>query len=266
MRRTGLLLLMLIAVSRRVGADDRDPLARARELYNDGRWGEAVAAAGQARTAPGRADSADLIAARAYVERFREENAAADLAAARERLTRLNPVRFTPRERAEYIVGLGETLYLDGSFGAAAEMFGSALEQNGPLSGAERERVIDWWASALDRDARPRGEFEQRAIYDRIRSRMQTELGATVGSAAAMYWLAAAARGQGDLQSAWDAAEAGWVRSPLAGDRAAALRADLDRLVLDALVAERARVLAQPPDTLREEWEQFKQRWATERP
>jgi hypothetical protein len=73
-----------------------------------------------------------------------------------------------------------------------------------------------------------------------------------------------AARGQGDLQGAWEAVQAGWVRAPMAGDRAPALRADLDRLVLTALVPERARALGQPPEALREEWERFKSRWARE--
>ena len=66
---------------------------------------------------------------------------------------------------------------------------------------------------------------------------------------------------QGDLQAAWDAAEAGWVRASLATDRGAALRADLDRLMLVAIVPERARALAQPADTLRLDWERFKERW-----
>jgi hypothetical protein len=40
-----------------------------------------------------------------------------------------------------------------------------------------------------------------------------------------------------------------------------ALRGDVDRLVQRAIVPERARVMAQPPETLLEEWERFKQRW-----
>ena len=90
---------------------------------------------------------------------------------------------------------------------------------------------------------------------------MRDELTARPGSAAAAYWLAAAARAQGDLQAAWDAAEAGWVRASLATDRGAALRADLDRLMLVAIVPERARALAQPEDTLLLDWENFKERW-----
>jgi hypothetical protein len=132
------------------------------------------------------------------------------------------------------------------------------------LTPDERERVLDWWATALDRDARPRTEFERQAIYQRIRDRMNRELGTTPTSAAACYWMSVAARGQGDLQGAWEAAIAGWVRAPLASEGGVALRADLDQFVLRALVPERARALGQPPEMLREEWERFKERWTKE--
>jgi hypothetical protein len=90
---------------------------------------------------------------------------------------------------------------------------------------------------------------------------MEDELATHPGSAPASYWLAAAARAQGDLQAAWNAAQAGWVRAPLAADRGAALRADLDRLVSRGIVPDRAKGNAQQAETLRQQWEQFKERW-----
>lgn len=238
-----------------------DPIARARALYNQGRFQAAVDAAEQARVVPSRADAADLVAARAYLERYRASAAADDLTNARERFRRLDPIRFGPRERLEYIVGLGETLFFDGAFGAAATVFESVLQGGVDLTGDDRERVLDWWATAIDREARSRPEIERHAAYQRIRSRMDEELAAHAASGAATYWLVAAARAQGDLQAAWDAAQAGWVRAPLAGERREQLRADLDRLVLLAIVPERSKVLAQPPENLRAQWEQFKERW-----
>jgi hypothetical protein len=264
MRRFGWAVALLFAFAAAAGADDRDPVARARLLYNQGKWEDAIMAADQARAALTRADSADLIAARAYLERFRESAAPDDLTSARERLRRINPERFVSRERVEFTVGLGEALYFDASYGAAAEVFDALLEQQGALAGAERERVVDWWGTALDRDARPRSEFDRQAVYQRIRDRMRAELGVSPVSTAAAYWIAAAARGQGDLQGAWDAAQAGWVRALLAGERGVALRTDLDQLVVTALVPERARALGQPPANLRQEWESFKERWASE--
>ena len=90
---------------------------------------------------------------------------------------------------------------------------------------------------------------------------MEEEIAVRPGNGAALYWLASAARAQGDLQAAWDAVQAGWVRAPLAGDRATALREDLDRLMLRGIVPERARVVGQPPQTLQADWERFKERW-----
>ena len=242
-------------------ADTRDLLERARAFYNEQHFEGAIAAAEQARAVPARADSADLIAARAYLERFRESANSGDLTNARERLRRLNPQRLGPRERVEFLVGLGETLYFDSAFGAAAEVFTSVLTPGDALAPDARERVLDWWASAVDRDARPRPDIDRQAVYQRIRDRMEAELAARPGSTAAAYWVSAAARGQGDLQAAWDAAQAGWVRAPMATDRGTSLRADLDRLVLRGIVPERAKALAQPPDTVRQEWERFKERW-----
>ena len=70
-----------------------------------------------------------------------------------------------------------------------------------------------------------------------------------------------AARGQGDYSGAWAAAQAGWVRGALAPDHGAGLRGDIDRLVLRALIPERARATGLSPDTLRADWDAFKERW-----
>jgi len=238
-----------------------DPLAKARQLYNQRQYEAAINAAEQARLTPQRADAADLVAARAYLERFRMSVASDDLTNARDRLARLDPQRLAPRERAEYIIGLGEALYLDGAYGAAANVFDSILNSGDLQAAGGRERVVDWWADALDRDARPRPDIDRQNVYHRIRTRMEEEIAVRPGNGAALYWLASAARAQGDLQAAWDAVQAGWVRAPLAGDRATALREDLDRLMLRGIVPERARTVGQPPQTLQADWERFKERW-----
>jgi hypothetical protein len=253
--------LLLAVASAARAADPKDPLERARLLYNQRQYEKAVTAAEEARRNPDRADSADLIAARAYLEQYRETAAAEDLANARDRLRRISPQRFVPTERMEFIVGLGEALYFDDAAGAAAALFDSVLASPDNLLGDARERVLDWWASAVDRDARPRSEIERQGLYQKVRERMASELASNPASAAAAYWAAAAARGQGDLQAAWDAAQAAWVRAPLTADQGATLRGDLDNLVQRAIIPERARLAAQSADTLRMEWERFKQRW-----
>src|SRR5438477_248662 len=109
MRRFGGLLALLIACAPAApAAQTRDGLARARQLYNQRKFEAAVLAADQARSQAGLAASADLIAARAFLERFRESAAPDDLSQARQRLRRLDPLRFLPRERVEFVVGLGE--------------------------------------------------------------------------------------------------------------------------------------------------------------
>jgi hypothetical protein len=259
MRVAVLTSVLALTLSPAWAADD--PLARARLLYNQRQFDAAVQLAEQARLTPARADAADLVAARAYLERFRESAASDDLTNARDRLRRLDPQKLGPRERAEYAVGLGETLFFEGAFGAAATVFDSVLQSRDALAGEARERVLDWWASAIDREAKPRPDIERQGVYQRIRTRMAEELAARPASAAAAYWLASAARSQGDLHAAWDAAQAGWVRARLASDKGAALREDLDRLVLRAIVPDRAKLTAQPPEALRAEWERFKESW-----
>jgi hypothetical protein len=252
-------LILTCTASVAFGADD--PLNRARLLYNQGQFEAAINAAEQARLVPGRADAADLVAARAYLERFRASAASDDLENARQRLRRIDPLRFPPGERTEYVVGLGEALFFEEAYGAAADVLDPIVRNPDLLFGDARERVLDWWATALDRDARPRPEIDRQGMYQRIRARMEDELTARPVSGTAAYWLAAAARAQGDLQAAWDAALAAWVRAPLTADRGVALRGDLDRLVLRAIVPDRAKVTAQTPESLRQQWESFKERW-----
>jgi hypothetical protein len=261
MRRLASALALVIAAVQPSRAAD-DPLNRARFLYNQKQYEAAVAAAEEARLMPARADAADLVAARAYLERYRASAASDDLTNARDRLRRIDPQRFAVRERMEYVVGLGEALYFDGAYGAAATVFDSVLQSRDSMIFDARERVLDWWATAMDREAKPRPEMDRQSVYVRMRARMEDELALRPASGTAAYWLAAAARAQGDQQSAWDSAQAGWVRSALAGgDGGAALRADLDRLVLRGIVPDRARATAQSPELLRAQWEQFKERW-----
>src|ERR1700719_1643804 len=80
-------IVLLITVAVPAWAAD-DLLARARALYNQRQFQAAVSAAEQARLTPARADAADLVAARAYLERFRESAASDHLSNARDRLRR----------------------------------------------------------------------------------------------------------------------------------------------------------------------------------
>jgi hypothetical protein len=153
-------------------------------------------------------------------------------------------------------------LFLGEAFGAAAELFDAALIQDGVLPLRARMLLLDWWASALDREAQSRPVERRAPVFNRIVLRMEDELRVDPGNAPASYWLAVAARGAGDLDRSWDAAIAGWVRATLEPETAASVRADLDRFVTQALIPERARqVPGGSPEALRGEWELIKTQW-----
>ncbi len=153
-----------------------------------------------------------------------------------------------PARKAEFTLALGQWLFLADKFRAAAELFDSASAGVDKLGPVARDRVLDWWATAIDRQAQE-DPTHRAALYQRIVDRMEAELRQQPGSTAAGYWLAAAARSMGDTERAWHAALAGYVRARVAADRGAALRADLDRLVATAVIPERARQMTARPAT-----------------
>ena len=93
-----------------------------------------------------------------------------------------------------------------------------------------------------------------------------SELARNPGSAAAAYFLVVATRGSDEPIEAWNGAIAGWVRARMAGSRSAALRADLDKLVLEGIIPDRVRMTPaerreQAELDLRGEWAVVKERW-----
>lgn len=248
-----------------------DPLGRAKRAYNAGEFDAAIAAATEAMKVPALANPAAVVLGRAHLARYRQSSTPEDLEQARLALRLVVPEQLSPRDRVEFQVGLGVSLYLDGCtdgcLSAAAEMFALAL--GGTDDPADRERVFEWWAGALDRQAQSVLEADRGTIYRRILERADAELAKNDRSVSASYWLAAAARGTGDLERAWGASIAGWVRARGLGPRGEALRADLDRFVTTVLLPERAR-LSSPPDAdahpalanLLQQWEEIKKKYS----
>ena len=243
-------------------------LAKARALYNAADYDGAIAAAAQARTEPGAADAAALVEARARLERYRrspESADPADLTAARQSLSAIHPSALSPRDQVDFFVGLGQSLYLAELFGAAAELFETALERGTLLPPRDRLMLLDWWATALDREAQGGAPDRRARLFGQIAMRMEEELRRDPGSAAANYWLVVAARGAGDLDAAGDKAVAAWVRATI-DPSSQALRSDVDRLVTQALIPERARTRpareqVDATETLRAQWELVKAQW-----
>lgn len=247
-------------------AAEPSPLARARALYNTADFDGAIAAAALARTERNIADAAALVEARAHLERYRLMGSAADLEAAREALSAINAAGLSARDQVDFIVGLGQSLYLAELYGAAADLFDTALNRGALLTAHDRIMLLDWWATALDREAQRSAPERRTRLFGQIAGRMQDELRRDPGSATANYWLAVAARGAGDFDAAWDAAVAAWVRATLDPVTSDTLRSDVDRLVTQALIPERARTRAtreqiDPTDMLRMQWESIKQLW-----
>lgn len=244
-----------------------DVLAEARRLYNRGQYDAAERAAREAVRVPATADGARVVLGRIQLERYRRTAAPADLTGAIEALRSVDARPLEPRERVELAIGMGEALFLDDRFGAAAAVFDSIIDQSPVLGPAAHERVLDWWATAIDRQALARVPAERRALYERITARMAAEIAKDAGSTSAGYWLPAATRGGGDLEAAMNEASAAWVRASLARDRGTTLRADLDRLVVQGILPDRAARLpgrdhAQALAGMVGEWEAFKARWA----
>src|SRR5690606_32210781 len=129
-----------------------------------------------------------------------------------------------------------------------------------------QERDV-WWAGAMDRHAQTRPPDERNDIYIDLEERIARHLLAFPDSSAALYWSAAAALARGDLELAWDRALVAWVQGPATPDHGETLRADLDRLVVRALVPERVRRLPgasggqDAANSLLAEWELIKEQW-----
>ncbi len=260
-------LAAILAVSGAFAAPPPQGLDPARQLYNQGRYEQAIEAAAHLRTTPV-ADAANLLIARSYLELFRKTTDRANLDSARQALTDVKPARLTGRDRTDYLVGLGEALYLDDQFGPAARLFEGVLERGEELGLQTFDRVFDWWATSLDRQAQSGAAGNREHLYETVRDQAVIALGRNPGSSAAAYWLAASYRFLGDLTKAWDAAVAAWVRAPLADDQGRALRADIDQLVLQAILPERVRQMAsgdaereRVAAVLRASWEAVKKDW-----
>ena len=268
--------LFLVATAAFAQAPAADPLAEARRLYNERRYEEAAKAAADARTRPELAPAASVVYARSLLERYRETTERAAIDQAREALTAVDLARLGRRDAVEYVIGLGLTLYLDDQFSlgdrfsAAAAQFELALTFADVLDEQSRDALFEWWAMSLDNQAQQGPESGRQDVYARILAGAEREIAISDKSVSAAFWLAAAARGVEDLPRALGAATAAWIRAGSMGTAGANLRNDLNTLVVDVILPERARQLAPNIDPrpalsfLSAQWEELKKKW--ERP
>jgi hypothetical protein len=244
----------------------RADLAKARSLYNERQFDAAIEAAAAAQKVPAIADVAAVVLARAHLERYRERANPADLSAARVALGTVRVSNLDARDGVDFLMALGEALFFEDDYGAAAVLFESGIDSAIAQGATTGEAMLDWWGSAMERHADALDREPRITAFRRLRDRMSREQARNPGSAAAAYWMVVGTRGAGEPAAAWDAAIAGWVRARLAGARAATLRADLDKLVLEGIIPDRVRTVAadkraQAESDLRGEWAVVKERW-----
>jgi hypothetical protein len=262
-------VLMLLAFTPALMAQRQvDPLTQARQAYNEQQFDRAISLAQEAKRTPQLVDSGSLVLTRAFLGRFRRSGDPADVDRARESLLSINPARLMASEAAEMHIGMAELLFADNQFGAASEMFEVALDRPGMVPDRQRDRVLEWWAASVDRYAQLAPDSHRTARYRRMLARMEKELLRRPASPVVAYWMAAAARGADDVDRAWSLAIAAWIQAPMiAGERATELRSDLDQLMVDGIIPERAFHEAWDADpealkvVLAAEWAAIKARW-----
>ena len=242
-------------------------------LYNAGQFDESIAAATSAKARPSAVPSATLIIARSRLERFRKTAYADDLTAARADLVSLDPRTMAPQEGIEWQIGVAIALFLENQIGPSAEAFAAILPAaRERLTHAEYEKVLDWWGTSLSRVAESLGGDARRHAYEKLRSEVAHEFERNPLSRPATYWAVVSARGAGDLDQAWGAAIAGWIRAG-AQPEGRGLRDDLEKFVMQTLIPERAQArTGQRLDaastvneiaSMTEEWRAFTSRWGS---
>ena len=247
-------------------AAQRAELAKARALYNEGQFDQAIDAATAAQKVQATADAASVVLARAHLERYRERANPDDLSAARTALGTVRVVNLDSRDSIDFLMALGEALFFEDDYGAAAILFESGIDAAVAQGTATAEAMLEWWGSAMERHADALEREPRIAAFERLRDRMSRELARNPASAAAAYWLVVGTRGTDNPVDAWEAAIAGWVRARLAGPHSAKLRADLDKLVLEGIIPDRVRIVSpdrreQLESDLKGEWAVVKERW-----
>jgi len=253
--------LPVVAAAQTARAD----LARARTAYNEGEFNEAIVAATAARRSADTTDAAAIVLARAHLERYRAGADPTDLSAARMVLGSVRTETLSERDEVELLLAMGEALFLEDEFGAAAELLETGLVR-ARIDPTLTEAMLEWWGSAIERRASAAAPEIRRQHYRRLVERMTTEVAQTPSSPAASYWMVVGLRGIGEVNRAWDAAVAAWVRARLAGNSSATLRADLNHLVMQGIIPDRVRHVAQDQraaaeSQLRADWELVKERW-----
>jgi hypothetical protein len=143
-------------------------LARARSLYNQRQFDAVIEAALAAQKATATLDAATVVLARAHLERYRERANPADLSSARTALGTVRVSSLDARDHIDFLMALGEALFFEDDYGAAAQLFESGLDGAIAQGPVPAEAMLDWWRSAMERHADGQGRDERTAATRRI--------------------------------------------------------------------------------------------------
>ena len=169
-------------------AAQRADLARARTLYNERQFDAAIEAATVAQKQPATADPATVVLGRAHLERYRERANPDDLSAARVALGTVRVSNLDPRDHVDFLMALGEALFFEDDYGAAATLFESGIDRAIAQGVETGESMLEWWGSAVERHADALDRDGRINAFRRLRERMARELARDPGSAAAAYF------------------------------------------------------------------------------
>ncbi len=106
-----------------------------------------------AQKQPAIADAATVVLARAHLERYRERANPDDLSAARVALGTVRVSNLDSRDHVDFLMALGEALFFEDDYGAAATLFESGIDRAIAQGADTGEAMLDWWGSAVERHA-----------------------------------------------------------------------------------------------------------------
>ena len=195
-----LVRVALLSVAAPSSAAAQSDLERARAMYNAGQFDESIAAAAVAKDKPWLAPSATLIAARARLERFRQNGDPEDLGAARGRSRLAEPTR--PRAAGNHRVAdwpRHGAVSRQSAGPGRRDVRDRAADRARAAVAAEFDKLLEWWASTCLASPNRRRAPRVRKRTPPCCRRCADELERNPLSRPAAYWLVVAARGAGDL-------------------------------------------------------------------
>ena len=143
-------------------------------------------------------------------------------------------------ERIELQVGLAALLYYEDRFGAAAELLEPVVDSSATLAPDAHERALDWWATALDRQAQAQPAGERATSISGSPNGWSSSCGAIPDRAPRTTGWPRPRAAPATSIAPGRRRPPGWIRASLAPDGGVALKADLDRLVTTAIIPDRA--------------------------